>query len=94
MVKKIKPKKLFTETEIKAAVVATTVDNNKTVHDETAIVIDERPVVCKKCDMEFSTADVKCYECFQYQDRVAVYCPNCTTLNKIKKVLTINRSKR
>lgn len=88
MVKKVKPRALFTDTEIKETVVAIKVESNKTEHASATIQIDVRPVTCKKCETAFSTQDTSCYECFKYPNRVVVYCPKCMTSNKILKELT------
>lgn len=93
MIKK-KFKSLFTQDEIKQTETAIKVEQSKTEHAQEHIQIEERPVACKKCGAEFTTADVLCYECFQYPSRVVVYCPVCVTPNKINKVLTFDRSRK
>lgn len=90
--KKFKP--LFTTEEIKQTETAIKVEQSKSEHAQEHIQIEERPVVCKKCGADFTTADVLCYECFQFSDRVVVYCPVCVTSNKIKKVMTFDRSRK
>lgn len=88
MKKVVKRRSLFTAEEIKETTVATKVEANKAEHASATITINERSIICKKCGTEFSSNDTNCFECFQNFDRVVVYCPVCTTLNKIKKELT------
>lgn len=94
MKKVIKRKSLFTEDEIKETTTAIKVENNKAEHSSATVAIEERQIICKKCDAEFSSNDTSCFECFAHADRVVIYCPKCLTMNKIKKELTMTRFRR